>query len=371
MNPYIRFFFLGVLSYFGGIFGNALTINAFSTLLGFGSCFSYVFIRSFPIFAIYFLLMIITLYVSMPVFKKLYYLFFLAIAWYIHSVSAYLIYSFLNLFITIPNIINLAMLLIIGTGLLIQGIYSESHTIYEKINLKCPKLKGNVKFAHLSDMHLGVMYGREFVQKLVTMIIKQNVDFVCITGDIVDGNIRMTRDMIEPFEQLKCPIYFVSGNHEEYTWKKEALQIIDSTYIQRIVNKIINYDNKLNIIGLDYVKKTEVALEQLKQLLGNKMFENSQDERPYILLNHVPILNAKELKDFDIFLFLCGHYHGGHFFPFTLLQLFRNRFIFEGLYNYENKFYVYCNSGQATSGPCVRSLSKSQIGIITLEGTSI
>ena len=30
--------------------------------------------------------------------------------------------------------------------------------------------------------------------------------------------------------------------------------------------------------------------------------------------------------------------------------------------------YVYCNSGQGTSGPCVRSFCKSQIGIIKLEG---
>ena len=85
---------------------------------------------------------------------------------------------------------------------------------------------------------------------------------------------------------------------------------------------------------------------------------------------HVPIFNAKDLEKYNIFLFLCGHYHGGHFFPFSLLKFFRDKFIFEGLYNYNFRHYVYCNSGQGTSGPCVRSLTKSQIGIIKLEGTN-
>ena len=117
----------------------------------------------------------------------------------------------MNLFIILPNFINI--FLSIGTGIFIEGIYSERHTTLDYINIKCPNLEGNVTFAHLTDAHLGAIYGREFIPKLVNLILKENIDFVCITGDMIDGNIRMTRDMIEPFEQLtfeqiKCPIYF-------------------------------------------------------------------------------------------------------------------------------------------------------------------
>ena len=73
---------------------------------------------------------------------------------------------------------------------------------------------------------------------------------------MIDGNIKMTKEMIDPFEQIKCPIYFISGNHEDYTWKEEAYKIIDQTNIKRIGDSIINFKNKLNIIGIDYLKDT-------------------------------------------------------------------------------------------------------------------
>ena len=94
----------------------------------------------------------------MKVYKKLYNILFLIIAWHIHNLFGYLIYSFLNLFIILPNFINI--FLSIGTGIFIEGIYSERHTTLNYINIKCPNLEGNVTFAHLTDAHLGAIYGR-------------------------------------------------------------------------------------------------------------------------------------------------------------------------------------------------------------------
>ena len=366
-NPLIRITILSIAAYLGAILGNAVTINSFITLFGFPSCFNIFFFASFPILTIYYAIMIFTLYFSMNIFKRLYYLLFLAIAWHIHNLCGFVTYWFINLFISLPNYVNFLIYLSIGTGIFIEGIYSEQNTTLEYINLNCPNLTGNITFAHLTDIHLGAVYGKEFIQKLVDLILKVNVDFVCITGDMIDGNIKLTKEMIEPFEQLKCPIYFVSGNHEDYTWKEEAYQIIDKTNIKRIGDSVINYNDKLNIIGIDYLKDSEAVKQKLLTILKENNINNN---RPNIFLNHVPIFNAKDLERYNIFLFLCGHYHGGHFFPFTLLSLFRNKFVFEGLYNYKNRYYVYCNSGQGTSGPCVRSFSKSQIGIINLIGNN-
>ena len=364
-NPLIRVTIMAIYVYLGAILGNAISLNSFVTLFGFPSCFHTILMKSIPIITIYYSLMIFTLYYSMKAFKLLYYILFLIIAWHIHNVCGFAIYKFINLFINLPNFINILVYLSIGTGIFIQGIISEKNTILEHINIKCPNLKGNITLAHLTDTHLGALYGKKFVQKLVNLILTANVDFVCITGDMIDGNIKMTREMIEPFEQIKCPIYFVSGNHEDYTWKDEAYQIIDTTNIRRIGDNIINYDNRLNIIGIDFLVDNNMVINKLKTLL-----KKNNNSNPNIFLYHVPIFNAKNLEKFDIFLFLCGHYHGGHYFPFTLLQFFKDKFIFEGLYNYNNKHFVYCNSGQGTSGPCVRSLCKSQIGIIKLEGYS-
>ena len=93
-----------------------------------------------------------------------------------------------------------------------------------------------------------------------------------------------------------------------------------------MIQQIINFNNKINIIGLDYLSDTNIVIEKLKNLLRSRE-NNFENRRPNILLNHVPIFNAKELENYDIFLFLCGHYHGGHFFPFTLLNFVRDKFI--------------------------------------------
>ena len=255
-----------------------------------------------------------------------------------------------------------------GTGFFILGVISEKTTTLQKIKIKCPNIKENITLAHLTDIHLGAVYGKEFIQKLVNLILPQKVDFICITGDLIDGNIKMTKEMLEPFKQIKCPIYFVSGNHEEYTWKDEAYKIIDNTNIKRIPNNVISFNKKINLIGIDWNSK-QIVKEKLTKLL--KKNKNIIKDKTNIFLYHAPIFNPKQLEKYDIFLLLCGHLHGGHFFPFTLLQLCKKKFVFEGLYNYNNKHYVYCNSGQGTSGPVVRSFSKSQIGIITLEGKSL
>ena len=371
-HPLIRVSYMATATYFGAILGNAVSLNPFITLLGYPSFFSKILWNSFYILTIYYILMIFSLYYSMNTFKKLYYLLFLAIGWHIHNLFAYITYSSLNLLISLPNFLNLIIYLSIGTAIFIQGIYSEQNTTLEYINLICPGLKGTVTFAHLTDIHLGAIYGREFIQKLVNLILTIQVDFVCITGDMIDGNIKMTREMIEPFQQITCPIYFVSGNHEDYTWREEAYQIIDTTNIKRMEDSYINFDNKINIIGIDYLKNTETIVAKLKYLLSDiRENNNGNNYWPNIFLYHVPIFTAKDLEKYDIFLFLCGHYHGGHFFPFTLLKYvfkYCKNIVFEGLYNYNNIHYVYCNSGQGTSGPAVRSCSKSQIGIIKLVG---
>ena len=366
--PLIRVTILAICSYIGFILGTGFSFNTFRLIFNYPSNLKKImFSAIFPANIIY-IIILSSLYLNMSLFKKLYFILFFILGWYEHNFFAFLFYEFINIFIPFPKIFNLSIYLIIGTGFFIQGVISEKTTTIQKIKLKCSNIKGNITIAHLTDIHLGAVYGKEFIQKLVNLILPIKVDFVCITGDLIDGNIKMTKEMLEPFKQIKCPIYFVSGNHENYTWKDEAYKIIDNTNIKRIPNNLIIFNNKINIIGIDWDSK-KVVIEKLKKLL--KKNKKIIKDKINIFLYHGPIFNAKQLENYNIFLFLCGHLHGGHFFPFTLLQFFRDKFVFEGLYNYNDKHYVYCNSGQGTSGPVVRSFSKSQIGIITLQGKEI
>ena len=84
----------------------------------------------------------------------------------------------------------------------------------------------------------------------------------------------------------------------------------------------------INFVCVDYECDFFETLNKIKPL-------NSPDDIPNVLLAHVPKLKPEDLKDYNIFLFLCGHTHGGKCFPFTLVKLFLGRWltiIIEGLY---------------------------------------
>ena len=71
------------------------------------------------------------------------------------------------------------------------------------------------------------------------------IDFVVITGDLIDGNIKLAKEMLEPFSLLTCPIYYVTGNHEDHTWKEEAFNLIqNNSNIIHMPNNVINFQNK-------------------------------------------------------------------------------------------------------------------------------
>ena len=76
--------------------------------------------------------------------------------------------------------------------------------------------------------------------------------------------------MIQPFKSITSIIYYVLGNHEEYTWKEEAFELIkNNSNIIHIPNNVINLKNKLNIIGVDYNLFSSKSINQITDLTSN------------------------------------------------------------------------------------------------------
>ena len=109
------------------------------------------------------------------------------------------------------------------------------------------------------------------------------------------------------------------------------------------------------------------------------LLSNINNDLPNIVLYHTPFIKVNDLKKYNIFLYLCGHMHGGQMFPFTLMKYcFGKKFIFEGLFKCEdnaidnnNEYYLYCCAGTGSSGPIMgKTFVRPKIGIITIEGTS-
>ena len=241
--------------------------------------------------------------------------------------------------------------------LTIYGLINARNTKVEKITVHYPKLKRSKKtICHLSDMHLGAVYQKRFVEKIVNQIKELNPDIVVITGDMCDGSLKVKLNWLEPFETLSMPVLYITGNHEQLHGKDPMIEIINQTSIKHIGNEIYKLDNII-FVGIDFEYDLKKKLIELTP--------NNNEHSPNVLLCHVPTLKPKDLEKYNIFLFLAGHTHGGQIFPFHPIVIAAND-CFNGLYE-ENGHYVYVSPGVGSWGPPMRIGSHSTIAMITID----
>lgn len=382
MKIIIRNIIIGAICFLGMMIGIAVTINTIRLIFYYPSNFISLFKASFIPILIVYLITIPSIFVAPKLFRKLFLYLSITLEWFIYNLWGFIFYILINIFIDPGAFINFVLFFIIGTITTIYAQINDRHPVFDEINIQCSKLKKGEKIniIHLTDLHLGACYDEKYVKFLIDKILsyKQekdiNIDFVVITGDLIDGNIKLTKEMLEPFSQITCPIYYVSGNHEDYTWKTEAFDLIENnSNIIHIPNNIINFQNKFNIIGVDYNIQSYISYNKI-----NDLTSGINNDLPNIVLYHTPLIRPNDLKKSNIFLFLCGHMHGGQMFPFTLMKYcLGKKFVIEGLFkceendiNNDNEYYLYCCAGTGSGGPIGKVFVRPKIGIVTIEGIS-
>lgn len=237
-------------------------------------------------------------------------------------------------------------------------------SIFSAINASTLKVKEteienfgkDITIAHLSDIHIGTIRNKEFLQKIVDETNTLNPDVVVITGDLFDGSGKLNQEVLEPLNQLDAPIYVIMGNHEFYEGESRVIKLLNKTNATVLRNSVEEFKG-IQIIGLDYSENKSYVAKELKRL-------NINTSKPSILLNHVPI-GYNDAKNAGIKLQLSGHTHGGQMFPFSLLV----RAVFpkyKGLYTLED-FSLYVSQGTGTWGPPMRLGTRSEIALIRLK----
>ena len=212
-----------------------------------------------------------------------------------------------------------------------------------------------LKILQLSDVHLGAVYQKSFVNTIVNKILKNEPDIVVITGDFFDDSLDVKDKWLEPFEKVKVPILFSAGNHDCYYDKKDVVKMLNKTKIIYL-NKDVYEFKGVRFIGIDYDEDLYESLDKLKDKLDDQM--------PNVLLLHVPEA-PKKLKKHNIFLCLSGHTHNGQVFPGNII----GRIGYEcmnGLYK-SNNTYTYVNSGVGDTFFPMRTFTRSKISIITIK----
>lgn len=273
------------------------------------------------------------------------------------SVFVFLIYKFINIFFTIKpqlgSAIVLSFILIISIIALINGRKLKINSL----DIPIKGLKKEIKIVHLSDLHIGAIHRKKYLEKVIQETNSLNPDVVVITGDLVDSSTVIKNGILSSINNINCPVYFVVGNHDIYEGLDHLLPILKKTKIKVLRDRISKFKG-INFIGIDYSDFKKEISEKLDKMKIDKNEVN-------VLLYHAPVFKLRELEKKGIDLHLAGHTHNGQIFPFSLLIRL--------MYNYPRGLYqskdssIFVSSGTGTWGPPMRLGSFNEISLINLK----
>ncbi len=218
----------------------------------------------------------------------------------------------------------------------------------------------------MSDLHIGDILGRPFLEELVRRCNALKPDLVAVTGDLVDGTVEHLTPAVAALQALtsRHGTYFIMGNHEYYSGDREWAAALTDMGIVVLRNRRVTLGDaggRLDVVGVDDYGQRDArhgrGYDLDKALLGR------DPSRAAVLLAHQP-RGVKEALGRGVGLQLSGHTHGGQMFPVTLLVDATYRYS-AGLYRV-GEGHVYVSRGTGFWGPPMRIGSPPEITAVTL-----
>ena len=251
------------------------------------------------------------------------------------------------------------------------------------IDSSLPEAFNGMKIIQISDLHVGPTIRKKYVDHVVALANSEEPDLVCLTGDLIDGEVKDLWAEIEPLKNISAKLgkFYVLGNHEYYWDAMGWRDALEKLGFQPLLNQsaVVTVDvplsqglslgnvdaspggsQKIHILGL-----TDPAAAGFK--LEKPNFEKALAGVPAgdfkILLVHQPQY-YKTAATLPIQLQLSGHTHGGQFFPWTFIAARVHRFN-AGLHRTQN-LQVYVSRGTGYWGPPIRLGAPSEITSLVL-----
>jgi len=204
---------------------------------------------------------------------------------------------------------------------------------------KLPLSLSGLVIAQLSDIHLGPTSGLTRLRQIVKLTNSIDADVVVVNGDLMDGRVRELGKAVAQLGdiQSKQGVYFTTGNHEYISGGVDELfQFLSHHGVRSLHNsniKIFGKNKKdfLYIVGIDDIFADAVHYKGHGFHLAAAL-NGTDSDHVRILIAHQPKAAKRALSSGHFFnLILCGHTHGGQYFPYNLLLWLGNPF-FRGLY---------------------------------------
>jgi predicted MPP superfamily phosphohydrolase len=294
------------------------------------------------------------------------------------------------LFISGLSVIILAM------GLSIYGMYHarqlQKVTYSIKVNQQASSLS-DLNIVQVSDLHLGNIYGNNFLSRLVNDINQLEPDIVCITGDIFDNNFNALSDPEEGVRILSSiqstyGTFACLGNHDTGNTFDLMLDFLEQCNIKVLMDEYMVIEDKFVIVGRDdsspigyqgglqrgklsdimevtSVNSMEVTNVNSAEDTGVNDNSFTSHDLPVIVMDHQPS-NISEYGD-ETALLMFGHTHKGQMFPFSFIT--NAMFVVDhGHYQKDaNSPHVIVTSGAATWGPPIRVGTDSEVVNIKMQ----
>lgn len=259
--------------------------------------------------------------------------------------------------------ITALIVLILVTVTVVGGYINTKVIITKTYKMEIHKNAGELKslnVAMASDIHLGTIIGKSFLNKLVTEINKLNPDIILLAGDIIDEDLAavIKNNVGEELIRLKSKygVYAITGNHEYIGGVEEAYRYLIAHGVNVLRDEKIKIDNAFYVVGREDRSIRQFAGKQRKEL--KDLLTSVDKSFPVILMDHQPFKLNEALEN-EIDLQISGHTHFGQLWPLN--------FIIEKIYelswgygvNGNTHYYVSCGVGGW--GPPVRTGSRPEI----------
>lgn len=178
-----------------------------------------------------------------------------------------------------------------------------------------------IKFAHLADCHLGAwrnenlnLVGYTAFERAIDIIIKENVDFVIISGDLFDVSnprVEVVDLSVRELKKLKdngIPVYGIMGSHDFSPSNKSMMRPLITAGLFTDVSKGEAMDNGKLRLNFSQEPKTKIKITGLRArkrsleiedylILDRKSLELEDGIKIFVLHTLMSELKPKEYKD--------------------------------------------------------------------------
>ena len=222
----------------------------------------------------------------------------------------------------------------------------------------------------ISDLHVGPVIGRSYVERLRARCEALKPDLIVITGALVDGEVSLLAEEIAPLLNIDSerPLYFVTGNHELFSGVDPWVDHLKARGVRVLENEHVTLTHgqaQLNLVGVEDWEAKRLAPHRRPHL--REALEGADLSLPTVLLAHQPKM-AQQASTQGIDLLLSGHTHGGQIFPVGL-PVYLDQSYFRGLYRV-GEMTLYVTEGTGYWGPPLRIGSHSDLTLLELTSST-